>query len=66
MRPAQTGQGIISDGRLDAGAAARMSLPKLGFPGDDHFVNYCSLLSQSQEILCIAHIGTAPRNVCVA
>ena len=66
MRPAQTGQGIIREGKLDAGAAAwRMCLLKLEFLQDDHFVNYWSILSQSQGILCIAHTGAALRDACV-
>jgi hypothetical protein len=56
MRPAQTGQGIISEGKLDAGEAAgwRMVQPS------DRFVNYLPLFRRSQENLCIAHIGVGP------
>jgi hypothetical protein len=65
MRPAQTGQGIISEGKLDAGEAAgwRM-LSSQTFVPSDRFVNYLPLFGQSQENLCIAHIGFPVRLAC--
>jgi hypothetical protein len=52
MRPAQTGQGIMREGKLDVGAAAwwRMTLT-LDRPvlKDDRFVNYLPVLGRSQE-----------------
>jgi hypothetical protein len=57
MRPAQTGQGIINEGRLDAVETAgwRIRSP------DDRFMNYLPFFGQSQEKLCIAHISAALR-----
>jgi hypothetical protein len=45
MRPAQTGQGIISEGKLEAGMAALWSIR----PTNDDYVNYSLLLRRSQE-----------------
>jgi len=63
MRPAQTGQGIISEGRLDAGAAAlwRISSTPPHISVDDHFVNYVPVSRQSQDKLCNAHSRIAPQ-----
>jgi hypothetical protein len=45
MRPAQTGQGIISDGKLEAGMTALWRIR----PTNDDCVNYSLLLRRSQE-----------------
>jgi hypothetical protein len=51
MRPAQTGHGIISEGKLEAGMAALWRIR----PTNDSSMNYSLLLRRSQEKLCIAH-----------
>jgi hypothetical protein len=45
MRPAQTGQGIISEGKLEAGMAALWRIR----PTNDCYMNYSPLLRRSQE-----------------
>jgi hypothetical protein len=57
MRPAQTGQGIIREGKLDAVETAGWRMSDL----DDRFMNYLPVSTESQGKLCIAHMSTALR-----